>query len=128
MKLIPTFRSMITPSTFRIKLNPGVERISQELRASIPLVLHFGNYPFLQEWLSNPLYIIIAIVITSLLLVSEIPMFALKVKSLKWKDNKIRYAFLISLLVLAVILKWLAIPLILFVYLIFSVIENVTKK
>jgi CDP-diacylglycerol--serine O-phosphatidyltransferase len=96
--------------------------------ASIPLVLHFGDYPFLQEWLSNPIYIIIAIIITSLLLVSEIPMFALKVKNLSWKDNKIRYSFLISLIVLAVLVKWLVIPLILFVYIIFSLIENIASQ
>lgn len=96
--------------------------------ASIPLVLHFGNYPFLQEWLSNPLYIIIAIVITSLLLVSEIPMFALKVKNLSWKDNKIRYLFLMSLVLLAVLVKWLVIPLVIFVYILFSVIDNLTTK
>ena len=29
--------------------------------------------------------------ITSLLLVSEIPMFSLKVKSLAWKGNELRY-------------------------------------
>ncbi|MCT4604291.1 MAG: CDP-alcohol phosphatidyltransferase family protein [Marinifilum sp.] len=96
--------------------------------ASIPLVLHFGEYPFLLEWLSNPLYIIIAIVITSLLLVAEIPMFALKVKNLSWQDNKIRYLFLMSLILLAVLVKWLAIPLVIFVYILFSVIDNLTKN
>ncbi|WP_321299841.1 CDP-alcohol phosphatidyltransferase family protein [Marinifilum fragile] len=96
--------------------------------ASIPLVLYFGDYPFIQEWLSNPAIIIVAIVITSLLLTAEIPMFALKVKNLSWQDNKIRYLFLMSLVLLAVLVKWLVIPLVIFVYLLFSMIDNLTKK
>lgn len=38
--------------------------------------------------------ILIGIVVFSLLLVSEFPMFAFKLKNLSWKENKIRYLFL----------------------------------
>ncbi|WP_421918107.1 CDP-alcohol phosphatidyltransferase family protein [Marinifilum sp.] len=96
--------------------------------ASIPLVLHFGNYPTIQEWILNPIILIVTILITSFLLTAEIKMFSLKVKSLSWKDNKIRYAFLISLIALAIALKWLVIPLILIVYLLFSILDNMTSK
>lgn len=96
--------------------------------ASLPLVLFYGDYPVIEGWLSNPFTIIAAILITSYLLVAEIPMFALKVKTLAWKENQLRYLFLITLLILAVLLKWLIIPLILFVYIIFSLIDNATKK
>ncbi|PKQ69063.1 hypothetical protein BZG01_01805 [Labilibaculum manganireducens] len=96
--------------------------------ASLPLVLFYGNYPLIEEWLSNEFVIIGAILITSFLLVTEIPMFALKVKSLAWKENKIRYLFLITLLVLAILLKSLVIPMILFVYIIFSLINNLISK
>ena len=96
--------------------------------ASLPLVLHYGDYPQIESSLSNPIVLIVAILITSYLLVTEIPMFALKVKSLAWKENKIRYLFLITLLVLAILLKWLVVPLILFVYIFFSIIDNVISK
>jgi len=95
---------------------------------SLPLVLHYGDYPTIETWVSNPYLIIGAILITSFLLISEIPMFALKVKSLAWKENQIRYLFLITLLVLAILFKWLVIPMLLFVYLIFSIINNVINK
>lgn len=39
--------------------------------------------------------LLICIVLFSLLLVSEFPMFAFKLKNLSWKENKIRYLFLI---------------------------------
>lgn len=96
--------------------------------ASLPLILFYGDYPTIESWLNNPIVIIVAIIITSLLLVSEIPMFALKVQSLAWKENQTRYLFLITLVILAVLFTWLVIPMILFVYLIFSLIDNAIKK
>lgn len=96
--------------------------------ASFALIFHFGDYPKIEALAANPTVLIIAIIVTSLLLVSEIPMFALKVKSLAWKENKIRYLFLISLLVFAILLKWLVVPLIIFVYLFFSIIDNLISK
>lgn len=96
--------------------------------ASFRMVLHFGNYPKIEAWLGNPFVLIFTILITSFLLVSEIPMFALKVKSLAWKENKIIYLFLITLLILAILLKWLVIPMILFVYILFSIVDNTISK
>jgi hypothetical protein len=40
----------------------------------------------------------------SLFMVSEVPMFSLKFKNLKWADNKIRYIFLIVSLVILLLL------------------------
>ncbi|MCF2737356.1 CDP-diacylglycerol--serine O-phosphatidyltransferase [Bacteroides caecigallinarum] len=42
----------------------------------------------------NAFYLLLLVVIMSLLLVSELPMFSLKFKNLTWKDNKIKYIFL----------------------------------
>ncbi|MFA9371164.1 MAG: phosphatidylcholine/phosphatidylserine synthase [Labilibaculum antarcticum] len=96
--------------------------------ASLPLVMFYGDYPLIKDLLSNEFIIIGAVLITSYLLVAEIPMFALKVKNLAWQENKIQYLFLISLLILAILLKWLVIPMILFVYIIFSLINNMISK
>lgn len=43
----------------------------------------------------NVIGILVLIIVFSLLLVSEIPMFSLKFKNLSWKDNKISFIFLI---------------------------------
>lgn len=96
--------------------------------ASWPLVIHWGNYPSIEQIITNPWVIIPTIIITSLLLVSELPMFALKVKSLKWGDNKIRYSFIITLIILAILVKWLVIPLIILVYILFSILQNLLEK
>ncbi len=57
------------------------------------------------ELLASPAaaYIIIALAfISSALLVSEIPMFALKFKNFSWKDNKVKYIFLAVSLILII--------------------------
>lgn len=43
----------------------------------------------------NVIWILILVVVMSLLLVAELPMFSLKFKNLTWKDNKISFIFLI---------------------------------
>lgn len=53
----------------------------------------------------NPLYLLVLVCLFSWLLVSEIPMFSLKFKSLSWKDNKVSFIFLIVCVPLLVFLK-----------------------
>jgi len=68
-------------------------------------------------------------VLMSLLLVSELPLFSLKFKQLGWKGNEFRYIFLIlCLLFIIVFLVW-AIPLIVILYLSFSLIlQKINSK
>jgi CDP-diacylglycerol--serine O-phosphatidyltransferase len=47
--------------------------------------------------------------VTSLLLVSEIPMFSLKVKSLKWKGNENRYILIAATILFVAFFKFLGI-------------------
>jgi CDP-diacylglycerol--serine O-phosphatidyltransferase len=108
------------------------------LIASLPLIFDYSFFNFsdltLQralEILSEhpPLYVdsrlMIGIsVICSFLLIAPLPLFALKFKNFSWKDNSIRYIFLILSLVLLIIFKFLGIPLIIVSYIILSVINN----
>lgn len=67
-------------------------------------------------------------VIFSLLLVAPLELFALKFKSFGWKGNEIRFTFLLMSVLLIVIFKMLAIPLIILLYIILSIIKNATSK
>lgn len=61
-------------------------------------------YPALYDFLTAKSYIIPMVsLVLCYLLVCEIPMFSFKFKSLKWKDNSIRFSFLASTAVLAII-------------------------
>ena len=60
-------------------------------------------------------------------MIAELPLFALKFKNFGWNDNKIRYLFLGLSLLLLITFHFVAIPIILFLYVIFSVISNFKK-
>ena len=75
------------------------------------------------------LYSLIGItVISSFLLVSSLPLFALKFKNFLWADNKVRYVFLLLSLALLIIFKFAGIPLIIILYIILSIINNIITK
>lgn len=81
------------------------------------------------EWIRIiPWFLIGVTLLMSYLLISEIPLFALKVKGFGWKENKIRYIFLAISLVMIVLLKFIALPLIIVLYVLMSVVNNMVKK
>ena len=67
--------------------------------SSLAISLH-ENDGFMQVF--NALYLLLLVVVMSLLLVSELPMFALKFKNLSFQSNKIRYIFLLVSVLLLV--------------------------
>lgn len=79
-------------------------------------------------WLIQPVVLIPIIVIMSVLLVSELPLFALKFKHFKWKGNGTRYVFLISCgILISTLLIW-SIPIIVLLYLLLSFIQHILRK
>jgi CDP-diacylglycerol--serine O-phosphatidyltransferase len=78
----------------------------------------------IQYVLLNPDFLVSTTVLFSILMVAEIPLFALKFKHFKWKGNEIRFIFLtISVGMLAILFFW-AVPLIIILYVILSLINN----
>lgn len=72
----------------------------------------------------KPIYFIPTITIFSILLVSEIPLIALKFKHFKWKGNEMRFVFLgVSITLIPIFFAW-SIPIIIILYLILSIIEH----
>ena len=67
-------------------------------------------------------------IIMSFLLVSELPIFALKFKNFGWTDNKIRYLFLTIALILLILFQFFAFPFIILLYILLSVINNIITK
>jgi CDP-diacylglycerol--serine O-phosphatidyltransferase len=95
--------------------------------ASFPLIVKYDEFGF-SEIIYNPYFIGIASIVLSLLLVSEIPLFAVKFKSLSWRDNSYQYILIIAAVILLVILKFAAVPLIIFFYILLSLIKNYSVK
>lgn len=100
---------------------------------SYPLVMFYSDdgseiMRVVSEFLFHPISICVAIVVMSLLLVSEIPLFSLKFKSFGVKGNKIRYSFLLISLTFIIVFKAWSLALIVFLYLVLSILENYVLK
>lgn len=81
----------------------------------------------LQEWLlSGQIWVAVVIIAafcaTSYLLVSEIPMFSLKIKSLSWKGNELRYILIIASALLIITFGFIGISGAILLYILLSII------
>jgi CDP-diacylglycerol---serine O-phosphatidyltransferase len=91
------------------------------LIASLPLIL--ANDQFQLSGIILNYYLLLGLtVFMSFMLVAEIPLFALKFKSLSWKDNAKPIILLLLVLPLLFILKFAAIPVIIALYVLLSLI------
>lgn len=81
------------------------------------------------DGLLNNIYFLVAVTLIScFLLIAPLPLFALKFKNFSWVDNKVRYIFLAFALVLLVVFQFAGISLIIILYIILSVINNIISK
>lgn len=87
--------------------------------ASLPLILAADEYNLGRYFMNQ--YVLLGLsVVLCYMLVAEIPLFALKFKNLSWKDNAVRFIFLLLAIPLLFILKFAAIPIIIALYVILS--------
>lgn len=90
--------------------------------ASLPLILAHDTFG-LTGLVLNPWLLLGLTVLLSGLLVAEIPLFALKFKNLRWQDNSLRFVFLLLAVGLLLGLQATAIPLIVLLYVLLSVLR-----
>lgn len=132
--LIPVF-SMFRLAKFNIDERQsssfiGLPTPANTLFFSIyPLMIYVGNgmkhfSVEIAEIFLNPYIFYASVFIFSYLLIAEIPLFSLKFKNLRWKENEIRYIFLILTLILIGVFQWIAMPLVIVVYLILSIVDT----
>lgn len=75
---------------------------------------------------SMSLWLLMAITfIFSLLLTAEIPLFSLKMKSLKWSGNEVRHIFLLISILLIIFFHLAALPFIIIAYIFLSFLNNI---
>ena len=87
--------------------------------ASLPLIIHYQQFN-LQVILTNQWLIYGIIAVLSYLMVSKIPIMSLKFKDSTLKNNTPKIIIAVVAILAAVVLKWVAIPVILLAYLIVS--------
>ena len=90
---------------------------------SVVIAGHYSQSPLINSFTISPLLIILFTIILSLLMVSRIPLFSLKVKNLKLKGNEGRYILLALILINVAVFGVPAITLIIPLYIIASAIS-----
>ncbi|APY09984.1 phosphatidylserine synthase [Seonamhaeicola sp. S2-3] len=98
------------------------------LIVSLPLILEYQNNDVINAIILNKWFLIAMTILSCWLLNSGIKLFALKFKSWSFKANATRYIFIILCAVLLIVLWFAAIPLIILLYIIMSVLDNLTTK
>lgn len=89
--------------------------------ASIPIALRpLSIDSIIYKIIFNPYFFFAVVAVFSFLMVSEIPFFSLKMKSLKFKDNILQYMAIIIGILAVVILGTTGLPLIMIIYIILS--------
>lgn len=86
------------------------------------------SYPTLFESTAAAWSTLVAVALTSWLLISEIPMFSLKFHNFHWTENKIRFIFLIGVVILAAIFLLRSLPFIICWYMLLSITTAVVSK
>jgi CDP-diacylglycerol--serine O-phosphatidyltransferase len=95
---------------------------------SLPLILLYQGNDFLNEIILNPWFLVILTLLSSYLLNSGIELFALKFKNWNFKDNSLRYIFIIVSLVLLLTMKFLAVPAIVLFYIASSIVNRFSAQ
>lgn len=91
--------------------------------ASFPLILHFGNsFIDMSPWLTNKWVLYVVIILLSWLMVSTLPLMALKFKDFTIKNNLPKIILLVIALLAAFLLQWLAVPVVFIAYIILSLL------
>lgn len=135
--MIPLFGALRL-ARFNIDLNQHDSFIGLPIPAnalfwlSLPMIAYYqDNTPaalFDPAIIQNPVFIVSASVIFSVLMISNLKMMALKFKKFGWADNQFRYIFILLSGVLLVFFFFAAIPIILLLYILISIIQNLGKK
>ena len=89
---------------------------------SLPMIFEFQYSEALQNILFNKWFLVGLTILSSFLLNAEIHLFAFKFKTWGFNENKQRYLFLILAILLLALLKFLAIPIIIVLYVLISLV------
>jgi CDP-diacylglycerol--serine O-phosphatidyltransferase len=91
---------------------------------SLPLILEYQNNDLMNSIIINPWFLITVTFLSCFLLNSNIKLFALKFKDWSFRANAMRYIFLLLSIVMLVVLQFAAIPPIILLYILLSLLDS----
>ncbi len=91
---------------------------------SLPLILHFQGSEAIEAIILNKWFLLGLTVLSCFLLNAEIRLFALKFKTWDFKSNRLRYVFLALCIIAIIFLKFIALPVIILLYILLSLFRK----
>lgn len=129
--LIPVF-SALRLAKFNIDTRQSMSFIGLPTPANAMVIAVFPylaeSSPEIADILFNSWFLPVYILVFSYLLVAEIPLPALKFKNYSWQDNRFTYTLLFLSVILLALLKLSAVPLIIFGYILYSILKYIRNK
>jgi len=95
---------------------------------SFPLILVYSNSSFSNVLIGNIWFLIGLTLLLTYLMNAEIPLFSLKFKNFSWKKDFIKIVFIVITILFIILIKFMAIPMIILVYVLLSLIDNSSKE
>lgn len=95
--------------------------------ASLPFTLKSEMLVSMSKFITNQYFLLAIIILFSFLMVSEIPFFSLKIKNLRFKENKHIYILAIFAIISFIVLGFAAIPFVILFYIVEAILLNLTK-
>lgn len=95
---------------------------------SLPLIMAYSQNETVVAFIQQPYFLVGITFLGAFLLNAEIPLFALKFKNYQFKENALKYIFLLLVVVMVSVLQFVAIPLAILLYVVLSIVENKYKK
>lgn len=95
--------------------------------ASIPFIIQYDSTT-VAAFFQSSYFLKIFPVVSAYMLVSELPLFALKFKNFKWNDNKSRFIFIFLSVISIIIFRFSGIALSVVLYILISVVNNISDK
>lgn len=95
---------------------------------SLPLIQQYSTNTIALGLTLNKYVLISIVIIGSFLMNANIPLFSLKFKTFSFKENGLVYVFLLISLILLITLKFVAVPLIILIYVLLSIVQDLAKK
>ena len=94
---------------------------------SLPMILLTNDVTWVNDLILNPWFLIGLTLFSCYMLNAEIPLFSLKMKTYGFKENAVKYVFLIISVIMLTLLQFMAIPLIIVLYVLISLFMNLKK-
>ena len=91
---------------------------------SLPLILEYSNVALANNLIESVWFLVGLTLLLSYFMNAEIPLFSLKFKDFTWKNNRIKFVFIGLTVVLSILFKFIAIPMVIILYVLLSLVPK----